>query len=1152
LLSSNTIIDTAQPSNIVLDILQQVNLNSMTGNTHPCTAVLNRTKIQAPIFPTDSIKRTNGDDRTETLQPSTTSILQDEKANIAVTPITEITTSNECDSDEYFSDVEIDELSIVSTLNDLQLSPMKSEISILTSSDNLSHINVLDTIHDSQVDDTMLTLLNTEVDDNMDDFDNVITSLQQSTCPDSNTTAPTLNTSKSSRKVRFQDDTIIPTVSILQNPARVKVTKVPLIHSVILCTPPSTSSTPITPTSRINSVKHSPKLMNAEDWRQAFPEPDLASFDNSIYVSVAIQAMSIEDVDTTFPSMSSKLYGDLQSTFQLDGGASLTAISEAKAKELHCQFIERKKFQVVVSVANGQQMTSDYYTPLKVTFKGINQTTKAAKFKTVMIIANIVPTLSGGIIIGSDVMKALQVTVPYNNDNTAMLTVDGETITFQYSNTAGSISPPQPFIRTINVTKSTRKGISMRGSFNALFFGDRENKTFIRPIPEEIQNEVYMEHKKAMSDPNKYMQEFDYKAPVSIPQLVALHCILTQYDVEGIQHLSSKSTNGSVRVIPLTLVESTEKTLDLKTYDTIYDKHIDKYVNSVHCLINRKNDNQCDPISDYISHRVDTLHTDQFINKLTVVNGEVVDDVAATPVCVDTQKEQADLLETNKYLAEMRKIHCNIPMLDQRPDEFPLELWNNVFDSQKVLVKERWATFKSKCNPPERLQDVIKQIMKIDISKENLSRAAEEPYFRAQCLANLHIYAHPDPTNPPSVKGREYEINLNDTSPCTNPMRRTSLLEKAYLYWRTKQLMGQKMIGVSSSAYNNPPLCVPYPAAITAFIQKHGDQASEAIWKEENAKDIVRLYRLVNDFRDLNNKTKLERWPLPYILDLIDKMKGSGRYSTEDIEDAFFTVPMKKEHRQFTGFSTPHGHFEYLCMGQGLKNAANFFARIVHEMFYSLQIEGKSMSVYQDDVCNFSDDLIAHLILQQEIYDIMEDNTLVFKSIKGHLNYSTQRILGHIMSKDGRAPDPTLISTITSLARPKTLEAIRSCLGLAQVAREYIHNLADIIAPIQQMARKGVDIEKDWGPEQEASFAKLKEVITTAPVLKLPNLMKKFRIHVDACRVGRGIGAILLQIDETIAISQSKEVWQPIAYWSRALIGELWPEKLRKNLQYGK
>ena len=138
--------------------------------------------------------------------------------------------------------------------------------------------------------------------------------------------------------------------------------------------------------------------------------------------------------------MSNTTYGNLQSTFQIDGGASLTAISEEKANQLHCKFIDREKIQVVVSVTNGQQMTSNYYTPLKVTFKGINGYTKMAQFKTVMLIANVVLVLSGGIIIGSNVMKALQVTIPYNNDNTAMLTVDVETIKFQYSNIA-NVSP---------------------------------------------------------------------------------------------------------------------------------------------------------------------------------------------------------------------------------------------------------------------------------------------------------------------------------------------------------------------------------------------------------------------------------------------------------------------------------------------------------------------------------------------------------------------------------------------------------------------------------------------------------------------------------------------------------------------------------------
>ena len=50
--------------------------------------------------------------------------------------------------------------------------------------------------------------------------------------------------------------------------------------------------------------------------------------------------------------------------------------------------------------------------------------------------------------------------------------------------------------------------------------------------------------------------------------------------------------------------------------------------------------------------------------------------------------------------------------------------------------------------------------------------------------------------------------------------------------------------------------------------------------------------------------------------------------------------------------------------------------------------------------------------------------------------------------------------------------------------------------------------------------------------------MKKFRVHVDACRVGRGIGAILLQVDDNILLAEKREVWQPIAYWSRTLSKE--------------
>jgi len=111
---------------------------------------------------------------------------------------------------------------------------------------------------------------------------------------------------------------------------------------------------------------------NEAKWRAAFPEPDPTASDNSIYVDVAIQAMSVEDIDDTYPSsMTHRTYSETKRKYQLDGGASLTAISETKARELRCKFIQRQEFHIVVSVANGE-MQSLYYTPLKsILYSGI-------------------------------------------------------------------------------------------------------------------------------------------------------------------------------------------------------------------------------------------------------------------------------------------------------------------------------------------------------------------------------------------------------------------------------------------------------------------------------------------------------------------------------------------------------------------------------------------------------------------------------------------------------------------------------------------------------------------------------------------------------------------------------------------------------------
>jgi hypothetical protein len=140
-----------------------------------------------------------------------------------------------------------------------------------------------------------------------------------------------------------------------------------------------------------------------------------------------------------------------------------------------------------------------------------------------------------------------------------------------------------------------------------------------------------------------------------------------------------------------------------------------------------------------------------------------------------------------------------------------------------------------------------------------------------------------------------------------------------------------------------------------------------------------------------------------------------------------------------------------------------------------------------------------------------------------------------MVSKDGRAIDPKRVEAITNLAKPTTLLGLRSLLGLTQHVRDYIQGLSAKMEPIQRLCRKGADIVGEWGPEADVAFQELKDYLTTAPVLAIPDLNKKFRLHVDTCRIERGVGAVLLQIDDELTKTKGEDNWRPVAYWSRSL-----------------
>ena len=91
--------------------------------------------------------------------------------------------------------------------------------------------------------------------------------------------------------------------------------------------------------------------------------------------------------------------------------------------------------------------------------------------------------------------------------------------------------------------------------------------------------------------------------------------------------------------------------------------------------------------------------------------------------------------------------------------------------------------------------------------------------------------------------------------------------------------------------------------------------------------------------------------------------------------------------------------------------------------------------------------------------------------------------LGHVISGDGIAVDPSKVEAVSQWETPKSVTEIRSFLGLAGYYRRFIEGFSKLALPLTQLTCKGKSFV--WDVHCENSFNELKKRLTTAPVLVL-------------------------------------------------------------------
>jgi len=115
--------------------------------------------------------------------------------------------------------------------------------------------------------------------------------------------------------------------------------------------------------------------------------------------------------------------------------------------------------------------------------------------------------------------------------------------------------------------------------------------------------------------------------------------------------------------------------------------------------------------------------------------------------------------------------------------------------------------------------------------------------------------------------------------------------------------------------------------------------------------------------------------------------------------------------------------------------------------------------------------------------------------------------LGYIVSSEGVSPDPSKTSKVKEWSTPKSLQEVQQFLGLANYYRCFIRNFAAIAKPLHQATEKKNHFK--WTEQCAQAFNQLKDHLTSAPILAMPDWTKPFILDTDACETG--IGAVLSQ-----------------------------------------
>ena len=332
---------------------------------------------------------------------------------------------------------------------------------------------------------------------------------------------------------------------------------------------------------------------------------------------------------------------------------------------------------------------------------------------------------------------------------------------------------------------------------------------------------------------------------------------------------------------------------------------------------------------------------------------------------------------------------------------------------------------------------------------------------------------------------------------------------------------------VSQRPYNTPmSLREAVGKEVDWLVQKGYVRRSHSEW----ASPIVTVkkpdgsIRLCIDYKKLNSVTTPAPFYMPTIEEVLEAAGIVAVISKIDLNKGYHQVRVRDEDVHKMAFVCHKGHYEFVRMPFGLKNAPAVFQKLTSRV---LEPCSAFALPYIDDIVIFSKDWEEHVRHVRQVLQRLRETGLTASPRKCVWGGKVVEFLGHKLG-DGRVSIPDRrVKAMKEYVRPKTKRALRAFLGVVSFYCWYIEMLAKHTAALSPATGKSAPSVVVWTEDRSQAFRAICELVCNACVLEIPLPQNEYSLVMDAS--GFGLGAVL-QV-------KRKDGWAPAVFNSRQTRG---------------